>query len=94
MASIRCGASSPSANPFEGQAINVFPGLKAEEDVNGISKPYGHWTDATHLSGARIVLRDSCGLHFIDKANCGLHGADKPFAIDHRQTFLIERIKK
>ncbi len=85
---------------FNGDFAAFFDELAALVDrphcaaIIGLSKPYEHWTDATYLSGARIALRDSVGLHFIDKANCGLHGADKPFAIDHRQAFLIERTGK
>lgn len=93
------------SRPFSHKAFNCdFPAFFAElaalvdhphrAAIIGLSKPYEHWTDATHLSGSRIVLRDSIGLHFIDRANCGLHGADKPFAVDHRQTFAIERIGK
>ena len=60
--------------------------------IIGLSHPWEHWSVAKTVKGRRIVLQDSCKVHYMDKSQSGLYHSGKRFEIDHRCTFLMERI--
>lgn len=59
--------------------------------IIGLDKPYEHWTVAREVSGSRIILQDSCKLHFISRDQSGLPSSSAKWQIDPSCTFLISK---